>query len=97
MATAEDKTWLTIDNQDEIAAEIQAYGEVRRLLQTYALFLQNVVRHDNDETLLRTLNEKAKVIKNMPQSNELMHGFYSETTDPQHVDLLHMVPRRPWE
>jgi hypothetical protein len=35
--------WLEVDNPDEIAVEVRAYDDARRLLRLYTLLLQQIL------------------------------------------------------
>lgn len=70
MTTAEPGTWREVDNQSEIFTEIDAYGEVRRLLPMYTCFLRKLFRQNLDAVDC--------TINGLPRVSELMHGFYRE-------------------
>lgn len=54
----------------EIKTEIDSYGEVRRLLPMYTLFLGKVCQLNLDSV--------NRAINSLPQGSDFMHGFYRD-------------------
>jgi hypothetical protein len=84
MAAAHTHTWREVDNQDELADEVRAYGEARRLLRLYTMLLQQIFRHRGETDALAAVDAVAAAIAALPQEPALMHGFYPDT------------PAQPW-
>jgi len=70
MATAVG-TWQEVQNQTEIATEIDSYLEVRRLLPLYTLFLRKLSQLNLDAV--------DRAVETLSQVSDLMHGFYRDT------------------
>jgi hypothetical protein len=85
MAAAHPGPWREVDNPEEIAAEVRAYGEARRLLRLYTMLLQQIFRHRGETDALAAVDAVAAAIAALPQEiPDLMHGFYVDS------------PARPW-
>jgi hypothetical protein len=71
--------WREVDNQDELAAELNAYGEARRLLRLYTMLLQQIFKHRRAQPALAAVDAVATAIAALPQASDLMHGFYRDS------------------
>jgi len=79
MAAAHPGPWGEVDNPDEIAAEVRAYGEARRLLRLYTMLLQQIFKHRRDMPAVAAVDALATTIAGLSQAPELMHGFYVDS------------------
>jgi hypothetical protein len=82
MAAALPGPWRRVDNQYEIAAEVRAYGEARRLLRLYAMLLLQIFKRRQDLTSVATVDAVAATIAGLSQEPDLMHGFYEPGLPP---------------
>jgi hypothetical protein len=71
--------WRDVDNPDELADEIRAYDEARRLLRLYTLLLQQTLPRRGGAAVAAVAAVK-RTIDGLPVSFELMHGFYRDST-----------------
>ncbi len=72
-STASPGPWREVDNPDELAAEVRAYDEARRLLRLYTLLLQQTLPRRGGAAVAAV---KQTMDDNLPMSSDLMHGFY---------------------
>jgi len=84
MAAAHPGPWREVDNQAELADEVRAYGEARRLLRLYTMLLQQIFKHRGVSDALAAVDAVAAAIAALPQEPALMHGFYVDS------------PAQPW-
>jgi len=76
MAAAHPGPWREVDNPEEIAAEVRAYGEARRLLRLYAMLLQQIFKHRADTDALAAVDAVAAAIAALSEEADLMHVSY---------------------
>ena len=69
--------WRDVDNPDELAAEVRAYDEARRLLRLCTLLLQQTLPRRGVGGAVAAVK---RTIDGLPISFELMHGFYRDST-----------------
>ncbi len=71
--------WRQVDNQDELASEVRADGEARRLLRLYTMLLQQIFKHRRDLPAVAAVDAVATMIAALPQEPDLMRGFYVDS------------------
>ncbi len=76
MAAAHPGPWGEVDNPDEIAAEVRAYGEARRLLRLYTMLLQQIYKHRGETDALAAVDAVAAAIAALPEEADLVHVSY---------------------
>jgi hypothetical protein len=91
MAAAHPGPWRQVDNQYEIAAEVRAYGEVRRLLRLYTMLLQQIFKYRRDLATVAAVDAVVTTIAGLPQEPDLMHGFYVDSPAAPWVWQFHMA------
>jgi hypothetical protein len=77
MPPAHPAPWRQVDNQDELADEVLAYGEARRLLRVYARLLQQLFRHRRASDVLAAADALAAAIARLSPESDLMRGSYA--------------------
>ena len=78
-STAAPGPWREVDNPDELADEVRAYDEARRLLRLYTLLLQQTLPR-RGVVAAAAVAAVNRTIDGLPISFELMHGFYRDSS-----------------
>ena len=97
MAAAHAHTWREVDNPSELADEVRAYGEARRLLRLYTMLLQQIFKHRAVSDALAAVDAVTAAIAALPEASDLMHASqaylaFSQTDTRSRSWLLATLP-----